>query len=66
MAPAREWRFLIPPCTSADSCWNLSAEIAAEVRHPVLKRTIRELRDALPPGQAVRKTVVGGQPSNLG
>lgn len=33
------------------------AEIAADVRHPVLKRTIRELRDALPTGQqAVRKT----------
>ncbi|SRR5208282_3904415 len=31
------------------------AEIAPEVRHPVLRRTIRELRDALPPGQAVRK-----------
>lgn len=31
------------------------AEIAAEVRHPVFKRTIRELRDTLPPGQAVRK-----------
>jgi 2-amino-4-hydroxy-6-hydroxymethyldihydropteridine diphosphokinase len=31
------------------------AEIAAEVRHPVFKKTIRELRDALPPGQAVRK-----------
>jgi 2-amino-4-hydroxy-6-hydroxymethyldihydropteridine diphosphokinase len=31
------------------------AEIAPEVRHPVFKRTIRELRDALPPGQAVRK-----------
>ncbi|MBZ5573920.1 MAG: 2-amino-4-hydroxy-6-hydroxymethyldihydropteridine diphosphokinase [Acidobacteriia bacterium] len=31
------------------------AEIAPEVRHPVLKRTVRELRDALPPGQAVRK-----------
>ena len=31
------------------------AEIAPDVRHPVLKRTIRELRDALPPGQAVRK-----------
>lgn len=36
-------------------------EIAAEVRHPILKRTIRELRDALPPGQTVRKRVVGGQ-----
>jgi 2-amino-4-hydroxy-6-hydroxymethyldihydropteridine diphosphokinase len=31
------------------------AEIAAQVRHPVLKKTIRELRDALPAGQAVRK-----------
>lgn len=30
-------------------------EIAPLVRHPVFKRTIRELRDALPPGQAVRK-----------
>jgi 2-amino-4-hydroxy-6-hydroxymethyldihydropteridine diphosphokinase len=31
------------------------AEIAPEVLHPVLKKTIRELRDALPPGQVVRK-----------
>ena len=31
------------------------AEIAPEVRHPVFKRTVRELHDALPPGQAVRK-----------
>ena len=31
------------------------AEIAPDVRHPVLKRTIQELRDALPPGQAVRR-----------
>jgi 2-amino-4-hydroxy-6-hydroxymethyldihydropteridine diphosphokinase len=31
------------------------AEIAADARHPVLKRTIRELLDALPMGQAVRK-----------
>jgi 2-amino-4-hydroxy-6-hydroxymethyldihydropteridine diphosphokinase len=31
------------------------AEIAPDVRHPVFKRTVRELRDALPPGQAVRK-----------
>jgi len=31
------------------------AEIAAEARHPVFKRTIRELRDRLPAGQAVRK-----------
>jgi 2-amino-4-hydroxy-6-hydroxymethyldihydropteridine diphosphokinase len=35
------------------------AEIAPEVRHPVFKKTIRELRDALPPGQAVRKTSRG-------
>ena len=33
------------------------AEIASDVRHPALKRTIRELRDALPPGQAVRKVI---------
>jgi 2-amino-4-hydroxy-6-hydroxymethyldihydropteridine diphosphokinase len=31
------------------------AEIAPEVRHPVFKRTVRELRDALPPGQAARR-----------
>ena len=31
------------------------AEIAPDQRHPVLKRTIRELRDALPAGQAVRR-----------
>jgi 2-amino-4-hydroxy-6-hydroxymethyldihydropteridine diphosphokinase len=31
------------------------AEIACEERHPVLNKTIRELRDALPSGQAVRK-----------
>lgn len=31
------------------------AEIARETRHPVFKRTIGELRDALPPGQAVRR-----------
>ena len=31
------------------------AEIAPDARHPVLKRTVRELRDALPPGQQVRK-----------
>jgi len=30
-------------------------EIAPEVRHPVFKQTARELRDALPAGQAVRK-----------
>jgi 2-amino-4-hydroxy-6-hydroxymethyldihydropteridine diphosphokinase len=32
------------------------AEIAADVRHPVFKKTVRELRDSLPAGQAVRKT----------
>ena len=31
------------------------AEIAPEVRHPVFKRTARELKDALPPGQGVRR-----------
>jgi 2-amino-4-hydroxy-6-hydroxymethyldihydropteridine diphosphokinase len=31
------------------------AEIAPEARHPVLKRTIQELLDALPPGQTVRR-----------
>jgi 2-amino-4-hydroxy-6-hydroxymethyldihydropteridine diphosphokinase len=30
-------------------------EIAPGVRHPLLNRTVRELRDALPPGQVVRK-----------
>lgn len=34
------------------------AEIAPDVRHPVFKRTIRELRDALPPGQQVKKLEV--------
>lgn len=31
------------------------AEIAPEVRHPVFKRTIREMRDALPAGQLVKR-----------
>ena len=30
------------------------AEIAPDARHPVFKRTVRELRDALLPGQAVK------------
>ncbi|HXX28471.1 MAG TPA: 2-amino-4-hydroxy-6-hydroxymethyldihydropteridine diphosphokinase [Terriglobales bacterium] len=41
----QERRFVLEPLT----------EIAADVRHPRLERTIRELRDALPPGQAVRR-----------
>jgi 2-amino-4-hydroxy-6-hydroxymethyldihydropteridine diphosphokinase len=31
------------------------AEIAPEVRHPLFKRTVHELRDALPSGQTVRR-----------
>jgi len=31
------------------------AEIAPDARHPVFRRTARELRDALPPGQTVKK-----------
>jgi len=31
------------------------AEIAPEVRHPVFKKTMRQLRDALPSGQSVRR-----------
>jgi 2-amino-4-hydroxy-6-hydroxymethyldihydropteridine diphosphokinase len=31
------------------------AEIAPEVRHPITKRTVREMRDALPAGAAVRR-----------
>jgi 2-amino-4-hydroxy-6-hydroxymethyldihydropteridine diphosphokinase len=41
--PAR--RFVLEPL----------AEIAPHVLHPVLKKTARELRDALPPGQIVRR-----------
>lgn len=32
------------------------AEIAPEARHPLLKRTVRELLEELPAGQIVRKT----------
>lgn len=31
------------------------AEIAPDVRHPIFKRSMRELRDALPPGPTVRR-----------
>jgi 2-amino-4-hydroxy-6-hydroxymethyldihydropteridine diphosphokinase len=33
------------------------AEIAPEARHPVFKRTVRQLRDALPAGQTVKKMI---------
>jgi 2-amino-4-hydroxy-6-hydroxymethyldihydropteridine diphosphokinase len=35
------------------------AEIAPNARHPVFRRTVKELRDALPPGQTVRKLAEG-------
>jgi 2-amino-4-hydroxy-6-hydroxymethyldihydropteridine diphosphokinase len=41
----QERRFVLEPLS----------EIAPDVRHPKLKRTIQELRDALPSGQIVRR-----------
>ena len=38
------------------------AEIASEVRHPILKRTMRELLQALPRGGGEVKKVTGGWP----
>ena len=35
------------------------AEIAPEVRHPVFKKTVKEMRDALPHGQAVKRVTSG-------
>jgi 2-amino-4-hydroxy-6-hydroxymethyldihydropteridine diphosphokinase len=35
------------------------AEIAPEERHPLLFKTVRELRDALPSGQTVRRVSTG-------
>jgi 2-amino-4-hydroxy-6-hydroxymethyldihydropteridine diphosphokinase len=49
----RQRRFVLEPL----------AEIAPEVRHPVLKRTVRELQQQLPAGQTVRKWIESRNPS---
>lgn len=45
----QERRFVLEPL----------AEIAPNMRHPVIKKTIKQLLDALPEGQAVRKINAG-------
>lgn len=43
------------------------AEIAPEVRHPVFKRSVRDLRDALPAGQEVKRALnLGRRTPELG
>ncbi len=39
------------------------AEIAPETRHPIFKKTIRQLREALPPGQGVRRISHSAHPN---
>jgi 2-amino-4-hydroxy-6-hydroxymethyldihydropteridine diphosphokinase len=41
------------------------AEIAPDLLHPIFKKTIRKLRDALPAGQTVRKIKIGATVSRI-